>query len=154
MGRTWISVPFGRTGIRIGRSISDSEMRPRLPSWRRFELRRGLQEAAKARGETMTKDEADYCIDKALATGLLDGNGYLNFVAKGFTADELAAQIVEMTTTWGHAVSHEDAMRIAKQAIRKIDRRRLWKAMLWAAGTTVAVLAGLVALGWGVSQSP
>jgi hypothetical protein len=31
-----------------------------------------LQEAAKARGEPMTREDADYAIDKALATGLLD----------------------------------------------------------------------------------
>ena len=40
-------------------------MRPRLSPYRRYELRKGLQEAAKARGETVTKEVADYCIDKA-----------------------------------------------------------------------------------------
>jgi hypothetical protein len=44
-------------------------MRPRLSPYRRYELRKGLQEAAKARGEPVTKEVADYCIDKALATG-------------------------------------------------------------------------------------
>lgn len=44
-------------------------MRPRLSPYRRYELRKGLQEAAKARGETVTKEVADYCIDKALPTG-------------------------------------------------------------------------------------
>jgi hypothetical protein len=53
-------------------------MRPRLSSHRRYELRKGLQEAAKARGEPMTKEDADYCIDKALATGVLDSVGDLN----------------------------------------------------------------------------
>jgi hypothetical protein len=42
-------------------------MRPRLSPYRRYELRKGLQEAAKARGGPMTKEDADYCIDKALA---------------------------------------------------------------------------------------
>jgi hypothetical protein len=48
MGRTWFSVPIGRTGIRIGRSVADW----RLPGWRRYELRKGLQAAAEAHGET------------------------------------------------------------------------------------------------------
>jgi hypothetical protein len=42
----------------------------------------------------MTKDEADYCIDKGLATGLLDDAGNLNFVAKGFNAEEIAAEAI------------------------------------------------------------
>jgi hypothetical protein len=50
-------------------------MRPRLSSYRRYELRKGLQEAAEARGEPMTKEEANYFIDKALATGVLDSAG-------------------------------------------------------------------------------
>ena len=148
--RTWGSINIGH-GIRIGRSYGPEDLGPpRLPSYRRFELRKGLRAAAKARGEVMTKEEADYCIDKALATGLLDSAGDLNFKATGFNAEEIAAEIVTVTAAWGHAVSHEDALRMAEQAIRKIDRRRL----LWTAGITVAVLACLVALGWGVSQSP
>jgi hypothetical protein len=65
MGRAWLSVPLGKTGIRIGRSWPD----PRLASWRRYELRKGLESAAEARGEPMNREDADYLIDKALATG-------------------------------------------------------------------------------------
>jgi hypothetical protein len=79
MPRTWLSVPLGRTGIRIGRSIADSELRPHLPSWRKFELCHGLIKAAEARGEKMSKDEANYIVEKALATGAIDANGDLNF---------------------------------------------------------------------------
>jgi hypothetical protein len=46
-----------------------------MPRWRRYELRRAMQEAAEARGETMTREDADYGIDKALATGALDADG-------------------------------------------------------------------------------
>lgn len=53
-GRNWISISLG-SGIRIGRSIAD----PRLPSWRRFEIRHALQEAAKARGETLTREDCE-----------------------------------------------------------------------------------------------
>jgi hypothetical protein len=48
-----------------------------------YELRQGLLEAAKVRGEDMSKDEANYSIDKGLAAGVLDGAGNLNLVAKG-----------------------------------------------------------------------
>jgi hypothetical protein len=72
MPRSWISIPILRTGIRIGRSISDSELRPRLPRWRKWELCQGLIKAAKARGDKMTKDEAAYCVDKAVDVGGLD----------------------------------------------------------------------------------
>jgi hypothetical protein len=53
-------------------------MRPRLSPYRRYELHKGLQEAAKARGEPMTKEVAEYCIVKALATGVRDSAGDLN----------------------------------------------------------------------------
>ena len=66
-GRTFISFSLGH-GIRVGRSVAD----PRLPQWRRFELRRTLQEAAKARGESLTKEEAGYIVDKSYALGIRD----------------------------------------------------------------------------------
>jgi len=69
-------------------------MRPRLSPYRRYELRKGLQEAAKARGEPMTKEDADYCIDKALANGVLDSAGDLNFVARG-NREEIIAEILQ-----------------------------------------------------------
>jgi hypothetical protein len=56
---------------------------PKLLSWRRHKLRHGLQEAAQARGEPMTREDADYAIGKALASNLLDSPGRLNFIAKG-----------------------------------------------------------------------
>jgi hypothetical protein len=70
MPRTWLSlsVPILR-GLRVGRSWADSELRPRLPAWRKWELRRGLKDAAKARGETMPEDQASYLVDKAVDVG-------------------------------------------------------------------------------------
>jgi len=84
--RIWLSGPrilggLIRPGVSFGREdglrVLGGRRSTRLPSWRRYELRHGLQEAAKARGETMTKDDANYCIDKALATGMLDSKGTL-----------------------------------------------------------------------------
>lgn len=61
MPRTWISVPLGRTGIRLGRSIADAELRGRLPNWKRYEIRKALQAAAEARGESMDRETAGLC---------------------------------------------------------------------------------------------
>jgi hypothetical protein len=70
----------------------------------------------KARGEPMTREDSDYAIDKALATGLLDSSDGLNFTAKGFTSEEVAAQIIERSTAWGQSVSRDDALRLAPRA--------------------------------------
>jgi hypothetical protein len=79
-------------------------LRPRLASWRRYELRKQLADAAASRGEVMKKADCDYVIDKSLATGGLDSNGNLHFTVKG-TADEMALQIIEIGALWG-AIDH------------------------------------------------
>lgn len=92
--RVWLSGPRILGGlIRPGISLGKEDFGPpRLPRWRRHELRIGLQAAAKSRGETLTKDDADYCIDKALALGVLNGQGNLVFKVKG-SRDECIATI-------------------------------------------------------------
>jgi hypothetical protein len=92
--RVWFSGPRLLNGlVRPGISFGPSDFGPpRLPSWRRHELRAGLQAAAKARGETMTKTDADYFIDKSLALGVLDREGALGFKVKG-SRDECIAHI-------------------------------------------------------------
>jgi len=83
--------------------------------YRRYELRHGLQEAAKARGETMTKEDADYCIDKALVTGSLDSNGNLNFHMRG-TREEIITGILTTAKAWGQLMTCDQAERIADRA--------------------------------------
>jgi hypothetical protein len=57
MPRSWISVPLGRTGIRIGRSTADSEFRARLPSYRRYGVVHGRKKQPRraAKGCQKTK---------------------------------------------------------------------------------------------------
>jgi hypothetical protein len=76
--RVWFSGPriFGGL-VRPGISLGKEDFLPRLPKWRRHELRAALQAAAKARGGAISKDDADYLIDKALAAGVLDSAGGL-----------------------------------------------------------------------------
>jgi hypothetical protein len=109
--RIWFSGPrlfrgLVRPGISLGREDFGP---PRLPNWRRYELRAGLQAAAKARGETMLKMDCDYFIDKSLALGILDREDNLNFKVKGQTREECIGQIEAMAASWGQPLTHAEA---------------------------------------------
>ena len=102
--RLWLSGPRILRGlVRPGISLGREDWNSRLPSYRRYELRHGLQEAAKARGEPMTKEDANYAIDKALATGLLDSNGNLNFLMHG-TREEIITGVLTTAKAWGQLI--------------------------------------------------
>lgn len=120
--RIWFSGPRLLNGlVRPGISLGREDFGPsRLPSWRRHELRAGLQAAAKLRGEAMTKTDADYFIDKALALGVLDGQGNLGFAVKG-SRDECVAMIEATAASWGKSMSHEEA---GAKFDDEIDRQR------------------------------
>jgi hypothetical protein len=67
--RQWISIR-GPGGMRMGQSIGPEDFGPpKLPSWRRYELRRQLQTAATAKGKTMTIADCDYDCAEADARG-------------------------------------------------------------------------------------
>src|ERR1700687_3252035 len=112
-GRWWLSKNIGH-GIRIGRSIGDWQ----LPRYRRFELRLRLQTAAQARGEPITKEEADYCIDRALASGALDRNGTFRLIAIGEPQEEAISNAIEAAAAWGETLTHSEAERLL------VDKRR------------------------------
>jgi hypothetical protein len=114
--RLWLSGPrllhgLVRPGIPLGREDWG------LPSWRKYELCRGLIKAAEARGEKMSKDEAAYIVDKALAVGAIDGNGNLNFHMRG-TREEIIGAIMTVAKAWGFPLSQADAGSITDKAIR------------------------------------
>jgi hypothetical protein len=134
--RIWLSGPrilggLLRPGISFGREDLQrlSRSRPaRLPSWRRYELRHCLQEAAKTRGETMTKEDADYRIDKALSTGRMDKKGALVFSAKDFPANSSRDQLIDRLTEEIAALGLALPRRIAEAKVdaalaAKADRR-------------------------------
>jgi len=140
MVRYWISGPrlFGNL-IRPGISFSKADFEPpRLPAYRRYELRKGLREAAKARGETMTRDDADYCINKALATGVLDAAGELHFNMRG-SREEIIAEILQKSAAWGMPMDRAEAERLTDRAIRDPWPRRVLILIL--AAVLIAVLA-------------
>ena len=137
--RLWLSGPRILRGlVRPDISLGREDWNPRLPSYRRYELRHGLREAAKARGEAMTKEDADYYIDKALATGLLDSNGNLNFRMRG-TREEIIAGILTTAKAWGQLMTCDQAEQLADRAIRKAR---------WPIGNivTIAIIAAFIAV--------
>jgi len=143
--RLWLSGPRILRGlVRPGISLDREDWNPRLPSYRRYELRHGLQEAAKARGETMTKEDADYAIDKALATGLLDSNGNLNFHMRG-TREEIITGILTTAKAWGQLMTCAEAERLTDRAIRGIWTRRVisWLTVMMAIAVVVGAAVGI-----------
>jgi hypothetical protein len=68
--RLWLSGPRVLGGmIRPGVSFGPEDFRqPSIPNWKRYEWRRGLIDEAKAEGRSMTREEADYLIDKSMHT--------------------------------------------------------------------------------------
>lgn len=73
-------------------------------------------------GKPLTIVDADYLIDKSLATGALDSAGNLCFAAKG-TREE----IVERASNWGHPMTREQAKARADAAIAAIGKREFDK---------------------------
>jgi hypothetical protein len=125
--RFWLSGPRILNGlVRPGISLGREDWQPHLPSWRRYELRKGLQAAAEARGEPMSREDCDYAIDRALATGGLDSAGNLAFHVKG-TREEIVGQIMETAGAWGHPMTREQAEAKADAAIAAIGKREFDK---------------------------
>jgi hypothetical protein len=139
--RLWFSGPRLFNGlVRPGISLGREDWNPRLPSYRRYELRKGLQAAAKARGEPMTRDEADYIVDKALATGGLDSAGNLAFPVKG-TREEIVGQIMEIAAAWGRPMPREKAMAKADAATAGQSGPWFWLSVVIGAAIFLLVLA-------------
>ena len=146
--RIWLSGPrlfngLVRSGVSFGREDLQRlrGRNARLPTWRRHELRAGLQKSAGERHEKLTKEDADYLIDKALATGLLDADGNLNFTARG-DRTEMADQILAAATTWGKPMTREQAEATADAAIAEPKNPR-FDAWALLAGVFVALCAGV-----------
>jgi hypothetical protein len=73
--RQWVSIR-GPGGLRFGQSIGPEDFGPpKLPSWRRYELRKQLQTAATAKGKTITIADCDCVIDRTLQIATVDRNG-------------------------------------------------------------------------------
>jgi hypothetical protein len=117
-----------------------------LPSYRRYELRHELQEAAKASGKPIGKDDADYLIDKALATGAIDSNGDIVFHIRG-TREEIVCRMMASAKAWNMPMSRAEAERRTDAAIAASTRpqrvARFLIGALW-----VVVVAVMIASLW------
>ncbi len=123
--------------LRPGISLGREDLRPRLPSWRRYELRTQLKAGAIARAEPMTREQCDYLIDKAHATGA-DSAGDLTFHLKG-SREEIIQGILERSAAWNMPMTRAKAERLTDRAIRDI-RRRKWPGIAFAALVIVVML--------------
>lgn len=92
----------------------------------------------------MTRKRCDYLIDKALATGMLDPSGDLNFNMRG-SREELIAGILERCAAWNIPMTRVRAERLTDRAIRHIRRRR-WSWIMWIAILLIPALAVLFAI--------
>ena len=126
--RFWLSgqrILYGL--VRPGVSLGWEDFLPRrqamaaLPPYRRYELRHGLQEAARASGKPIGKDDADYLIDKALATGAIDSNGDLVFNIRG-TREEIVGRMMASAGAWNMPMSRAEAERRTDAAIAASTR--------------------------------
>jgi hypothetical protein len=141
--RFWLSGPRMFNGlVRPGISLGREDWNPRLPSYRRYELRKGLQAAAEARGEPMSREDCDYAIDRALAAGGLDSGGNLAFHVKG-TREEIVGQIMETAGAWGHPMTRDQAKAKAKAdaAIAGQSGPWFWLSVVIGAAIFLLVLA-------------
>jgi hypothetical protein len=97
--RHWLPEPrILNVLIRSGISIGSEDGGPYQPLWR-SELRKQLQEKPASDGKPLTREEADSCIDKALASGALDSDGIFTFRVKG-TREQIVEQILEVCQLW------------------------------------------------------
>jgi hypothetical protein len=151
--RFWLSGPSILYGlVRPGVSFSWKDFRPRwqamaaLPSYRRYELRHGLQEAAKASGKPIGKDDADHLVDKALATGAIDSNGDIVFHIRG-TREEIIGRMMASAKAWNMPMSRAEAERRTDAAIAASTRPQRVRWFLISA-LWVVVVAVMIASLW------
>jgi hypothetical protein len=140
--RLWLSDPRILDGVvRPGTSIGSEDVRPRLPAWLRSELRKQLQEKITSDGKPVTQEQADYFIDKALASGTLDSAGTLTFRVKG-THSQIVGQILEVCELWNEPMTRAKAEAKADAALRAMWVRRV---SAWLS-RAVLILAMILAL--------
>ena len=87
----------------------------------------------------MSREDCDYVIDRALATGGLDSDGNPTLHVKG-TRDEIIGQIMEIAGGWGQPMTRNEATRVVYKAIAKRSWPWLW---IWIAlGAAIGAFIG------------
>jgi hypothetical protein len=139
--RQWISIR-GPGGLRFGQSIGPEDFGPpKLPSWRRYELRKQLETAATAKGKTMTVADCDYVIDRTLEIATVDQNGLVLHLRGN--RDKLINELSEILQLWDYPATPEEAARLVDKAIAKRSRPWFWLGA--AIGAAIFLLAIITA---------
>ena len=113
--RQWISIR-GPGSLRFGQSIGPEDFGPpKLPSWRRYELRKQLQTAATAKGKTMTNADCDYVIDRTLEIATVDQNGLVLHLRGN--RDKLIRELTEILGFWDYPATPEEAARLVDKSL-------------------------------------
>jgi len=143
--RHWLPEPrILNVLIRSGISIGPEDGGPYQPLWR-SELRKQLQEKPTSDGKPLTREEADSCIDKALASGALDSDGIFTFRVKG-TREQIVEQILEVCELWNEPMTRAKAEAKADAAIRAMRSQRVFAWLSWAISIMVIILALLLVI--------
>ena len=143
--RHWLPEPrILNVLIRSGISIGPEDGGPYPPLWR-LELRKQLQEKPTSDGKPLTREEADSCIDKALASGALDSDGIFTFRVKG-TREQIVEQILEVCELWNEPMTRAKAEAKADAAIRAMRSQWVFAWLSWAISIMVIILALLLVI--------
>ena len=138
--RHWLPEPrILNVLIRSGISIGPEDGGPYQPLWR-SELRKQLQKKPTSDGKPLTREEADSCIDKALASGALDSDGIFTFRVKG-TREQIVEQILEVCELWNEPMTRAKAEAKADAAIRAMRSQWVFAWLSWAISIMVIILA-------------
>ncbi len=138
--RHWLPEPrILNVLIRSGISIDPEDVTTSLPLWR-LELRKQLQEKPTSDGRPLTREEADSCIDKALASAALDSDGIFTFRVKG-TREQIVEQILKVCELWNEPMTRAKAEAKADAAIRAIRGQRVFAWLSWAISILAIILA-------------
>ncbi|WGJ15379.1 hypothetical protein QEV83_03595 [Methylocapsa sp. D3K7] len=140
--RLWRSNPQLLDGFASTGTSSDPEdVKARLPTWLRAELRTQLQGKVISGGDPVTQEQADDFIDEAISCGMLDSEGTLTFRVKG-SREQIIAQILEVCELWNEPMTKA---RAEAMAISAIKASRGWRASAWLS-KAILILAIILAV--------
>jgi hypothetical protein len=141
MTRQWISIR-GPWGIRIDRSWDEDLGSPNLVARQRYEITQMLIDAAVKKGGPMSRERANYIVNRTLAVATFDECGGITFRLHG-NRDAIISQICEVMSLWDFPMTAEEATRIVDRAIaaRPWFARWFWCII---AGLGLAVLLTLI----------
>jgi hypothetical protein len=126
MTRQWISIR-GPWGIRIDQSREEDFGSPNLVARQRYEITQTLIDAAVKKGGPMSRERANYIVNKTLAVATFDERSGITFRLRG-NRDAVISQMCEVMSLWDFPMTAEEATRIVDRAIaaRSWFSRRFW----------------------------